>query len=93
MKVSIQVVRLAAVYEALGRNEKIEVEFHGGTVRELIDALVEKFGMNVQKALLKENGDFKTGIRTLLNGVIYPAETIMRAILKEEDTLVFRAPS
>ena len=93
MKVNLQIVGLAAVYEALRRNEKIEVEFPGKTVRELIDALVGEFGTNVRKALLNENGDFNAGIRVLLNGVIYPVETIMRAILKEEDTLIFQAPS
>jgi hypothetical protein len=93
MKVNVQVVGLAAVCEALRRNEKIEAEFPGKTVRELIDALVGEFGTDVRKALLNENGDFNAGIRVLLNGVIYPVETIMRAILKEGDTLIFRAPS
>jgi molybdopterin converting factor small subunit len=93
MKVNVQVVGLATVYEALRRNEKIEVEFPGKTVKELIDVLVGEFGTNVRKALLNENDDFNTGIRTHLNGVIYPVETIMRAILKEGDTLIFKAPS
>jgi molybdopterin converting factor small subunit len=93
MKVNVQIVGLNAVYEALRRNEKIEVEFPGKTVRELIDALVEEFGRNVRKALLNEKGGFKVGIRILVNGVIYPVETIMRAILKAGDTLVFKAPS
>ena len=93
MKVNVQVVGLATVYEALRGNEKIEVEFSGNTVRELIDVLVGEFGANVRKALLNENGDFKVGIRVLLNGVIYPVETIMRAILKAGDTLLFKVPS
>jgi molybdopterin converting factor small subunit len=93
MKVNVQVVRLATVYEALGKNEKIEVEFPGETVRELIDVLVGRFGTNVRKALLKENGDFNPRIRVLVNGVIYPTENCMRAALKSGDTLVFRAPS
>ena len=93
MKVNLQIVGLAAVYEALRRNEKIEVEFPGKTVQDLIDVLVEEFGTNVRKALLNENGDFNAGIRVLLNGVIYPVETIMRAILKQGDTLIFQAPS
>jgi len=93
MKVNVQVVRLATVYEALGKNEKIEVEFPGETVRELIDVLVERFGTNVRKALLKENGDFNPRIRVLVNRVIYPTENCMRAALKNGDRLVFRAPS
>jgi hypothetical protein len=93
MKVNVQVVGLNALYEALRRSEKIEVELPGKTMRELVDALVEEFGTNVQKALLNENGDFNPRIRVLLNGVIYPVETIMRAILKAGDTLIFKAPS
>jgi len=93
MKVNVQVIGLTAFYEALRRNEKVEVEFPGKTARELIDALVGEFGTNVRKALLNENGDFKGGIRVLLNGVIYPVETIMRAILKPGDTLIFKTPS
>jgi hypothetical protein len=93
MKVNVQVVGLATVYEALRGNEKIEVEFSGNTVRELIDVLVGEFGTNVRKALLKDNGDFNPRIRVLLNGVIYPVETIMKAILKAGDTLIFKTPS
>ena len=89
----MQVIGLNAVYEALRRSEKIELEFAGKTIRELINALVEEFGTNVRKALLNEKGDFNPRIRVLLNGVIYPAETIMRAILKTGDTLIFKAPS
>jgi hypothetical protein len=93
MKVNVQVVGLTTVYEALRRNEKIEVEFPGKTVTELIDVLVGEFGTTVRKALLHENGDFNAGIRVVLNGVIYPVETIMRAILKAGDTIVFKVPS
>jgi molybdopterin converting factor small subunit len=93
MKINVQVVRLATVYEAMGKNEKIEVEFPGKTMRELIDALVEEFGTDVRKALLNEKGNFSPRIRVLVNGVIYPTENCMRAVLKNGDTLVFRAPS
>jgi hypothetical protein len=93
VKVNVQVVGLTTIYEALRGNEKIEVEFHGKTVREFIDVLVEEFGTNMRKALFNENGDFNPRIRIHLNGVIYPVETIMRAILKQGDTLIFQAPS
>jgi hypothetical protein len=93
MKVNVQVVGLMALYEALRSNEKMEVEFPGRTVRELIDALVGESGSNVREALLSEKGDFKVGIRILLSGVIFPVKRIMRVILKAEDTLLFKAPS
>jgi hypothetical protein len=93
MKVNVQAIGLPNLYEALRRNEEVEVQFPGKTMRELIDALMEAFGTNVRKVLLNENGDFNPRIRVLLNGVIYPVETVMRAILKAGDTLTFEAPS
>jgi hypothetical protein len=36
MKINVQVVRLATVYEAMGKNEKIEVEFPGKTMRDTL---------------------------------------------------------
>jgi hypothetical protein len=93
MKVNVQVVGLAMVYETLRGNEKIEFEFPGETVRELIDVLVREFGTNVRKTLLNENGNLKPRIRILINGVIYPTENCMRAALSNGDTLVFKAPS
>ena len=93
MKVNVQVVGLTTVYDALRGNEKIEVEFSGKTMRELIDVLVKEFGTNVRKTLLNENGDLKPRIRILINGVIYPTENCMRAALSNGDTLVFKAPS
>ena len=93
MKVNVQAIGLPNLYEALRRNEEVEVQFPGKTTRELIGALMEAFGTNVRKVLLNENGDFNPRIRVLLNGVIYPVETVMRAILKAGDTLIFKAPS
>jgi molybdopterin converting factor small subunit len=91
--VNVRTIELPNLYEALRRKEEVEVEFPCKTMRELIDALVEEFGTNVRKALLNENGDFNSSIRVLLNGVIYPIETVMRAILKAGDTVIFKAPS
>jgi hypothetical protein len=93
MKVRVEVSGLPALYEALKRNTVVEVEFQGRTVRELMAVLVVKFGSDVGKTLLNDKGDFKFEIRILLNGVIYPVETIMRAPLHDGDTLVFATPS
>ena len=93
MKVRVEVSGLASLYEALKRNTTVQVEFQGRTVRELMDVLVVEFGSDVRRAVLNNKGDFKFEIRILLNGVIYPVETIMRAPLRDGDTLVFRAPS
>jgi len=93
MKVRVEASGLPALYEALRRNAVVEVELQGRTVRELMDVLLEKFGSDVGKTLLNDKGDFKFEVRILLNGVVYPVETIMRAPLRDKDTLVFRTPS
>jgi hypothetical protein len=93
MKVTVKFIGLAPAHEALRKNKKRGVEFQGQTVREFMDVLIRKFGTNVRKALLNKRGDFKSEIRILLNGVIYPAGTVMRASLRDKDTLVFKAPS
>jgi hypothetical protein len=93
MKVTVKFIGLASVHEGLRKKGIRGVEFQGRTVRELMDVLVVEFGSDVRKAVLNDKGDFKFEIRILLNGVIYPVETIMRAPLRDGDTLVFRAPS
>ena len=93
MKVTVQVVELGTLYEAFRKKEELEVEFHGETVRDLIDVLVGEFGTDVRKAFLDERDNFKTGIRVFLNGTIYPVETIMQAVLKEGNRLTFQTPS
>ena len=93
MKVNVQVAGLATLYEALRRNKNVAVEFPGGTLGELIDALIRRFGTKVKKALLDQNGDVDMEIRVLLNGETYLTEDRMQTPLQNGDTLVFLAPS
>jgi hypothetical protein len=36
IKINVQVVRLATAYKAMGKNEKIEIEFPGKTMRDTL---------------------------------------------------------
>ena len=93
MKVNVQIAGLATLYETLRRSKKVEVEFPGRTLGELIDAMVRKFGLNVKKALLDKNGDIDMEIRVLLNGATYITENRMQVSLNDGDTVIFQAPS
>jgi hypothetical protein len=90
MKVNIEIAGLA-LYKTFGKNKKIEFEFSGRTLKDLIDAMVGKFGFEVKKFLLDKAGDVE--IRVLLNGTTYLSENRMQTALNDGDTLVFKAPS
>ena len=81
------------LYKTFGKNKKIEFEFLGKTLQELIDSLVRKFGFEVKKFLLDKNGIIDMDIRVLLNGATYLTENRMQASLSDGDTLLFKSPS
>jgi molybdopterin converting factor small subunit len=92
MKVNIEIAGLP-LYKTFGKSKKIEFEFPGKTLRDLIDALVKKFGFDVKRFLLDKNGDVDIEIRVLLNEVTYLSENRMQTSLSDGDTLLFKAPS
>jgi hypothetical protein len=92
MRVSIEIAGLP-LYKTFGKSKKIEFEFPGKTLKELIDAMVRKFGFEIKKFLLDKNGDIDMDIRVLLNGATYLSENRMQVSLNDGDTLVFKAPS
>lgn len=92
MRVNIEIAGLP-LYKAFGKSKKIEFEFPGKTLKELIDAMVRKFGSEIKKFLLDKNGDIDLEIRVLLNGATYLSENRMQTSLNDGDTLVFKAPS
>jgi len=92
MKVNIEIAGLP-LYKTFGKNKKIEFEFPGKTLKELIDALVRKFGFDVKKFLLDKKGDIDMDIRVLLNGATHLSENRMQTSLNDGDTLIFKAPS
>jgi len=92
MKVNIEIAGLP-LYKAFGKSKRIEFEFPGKTLKELIDAMVRKFGFEVKKFLLDKNGDIDLDIRVLLNSSTYLSENRMETSLNDGDTLIFKAPS
>jgi hypothetical protein len=92
MKVNIEIAGLP-LYKTFGKSKKIEFEFPGKTLKELTDALVRKFGVDIKRFLLDKNGDVDMEIRVLLNGATYLSENRMQTSLNEGDILTFKAPS
>ena len=80
------------LYKTFGKNKKIEFEFPGKTLQELINSLVRKFGFEVKKFLLDKNGDIDMDIRVLFNGATYLTENRMQTSLSDGDTPFLRHP-
>jgi len=92
MRVTIEIAGLP-LYKTFGKSKKIEFEFPGKTLKELMSALVRKFGFEIKKFLLDNNGDIDMDIQVLLNGATYLSENRMQTSLSDGDTLIFKAPS
>jgi len=92
MKVNIEIAGLP-LYKAFGKSKKIEFEFPGKTLKELIEAMARKFGFEVKKFLLDKNGDVDMEIRVIRNGATYLSGNRMQTCLSDGDTLIFKAPS
>jgi len=92
MKVNIEIGGLP-LYRTFGKSKKIEFEFPGRTLKELIDALLRRFGFEIKKFLLDKNGDIDLDIRVVLNGATCLFENRMQTMLKDGDILLFKAPS
>jgi len=88
MKVNIEIAGLP-LYKIFGKSKRIEFEFPGETLKELIGAMVRKFGFEIKKFLLDKNGNIDMDIRVLLNGATYLSENRMQASLNDGDTLIF----
>ena len=93
MKIIINFAGIPILYKTLGKKKEVEVEFSGGTLRDLMHSLVRKFGPPIQKAVLDEKGDIDMEIRVLLNDGTYLTDDRMQAALKDGDTLFLRGAS
>lgn len=63
------------------------------SLRELVDNLVRKYGMDMKKAILDRNGDIDMEIRVVVNEKSYLSGNRMETILNEGDMISFRGAS
>ena len=88
MKVHLELRLLPMLCRAVG-NEELEFEFDGGTITELIQALMQKFGRKAEEALTTKQAEFDTMIQIALNRKIWITADKHDTPLHEGDTLTF----
>lgn len=88
MKVELRLMALPALVRAIG-GKKVEVEFAGETVADLLDHLVERHGKAAREALLDDEGDLDSIIQILINEKQWITHDDLEVPLKDGDSVIF----
>ena len=86
MNVHLEIRLLPMLCKVVGK-EELEFEFTGQTVKELIEALIQKYGHKARDALLTKHGEFDTMIQIALNRKIWVTADKHDTSLNEGDTV------
>lgn len=87
MKVQLRLMALPALAKALG-GKKIEVEFPGDTVGNLVDHLVERYGHAAREALLDDEGHLDAIIQILVNEKQWVVHDDLDVPLNDGDSVI-----
>lgn len=86
MKVNLKIL-LPVLPEAVG-GKKLEVEFAGETVNDLIEHLVARYGRKAKQALYDDEGKLDSLIQVLLNGEEWVSHDQLDTALQDGDSLI-----
>jgi len=91
MRIHLDFKGVPILYKTLNKKKEIDVDWTPvrGTVNELVDFLVRRFGDTVKKAILDQKGEIDMEIRLVLNQQTYLVENRMETVLKDGDALAF----
>ena len=90
MKITIQVLGLPMLSEAIGKREtELDLPGQPVTVQRVLDHLVGQFGPSVRKALYDQKGVLNPIIQIALNGKTFIPSDRLGTSLKGGDTLTF----
>ena len=87
MKVKLQLMALPALARAMG-GKKLEVDFPGEKVADLIDYLVREYGRAAREALLDDEGKVDPIIQILVNEKEWVVHDELDVPLKEGDSVI-----
>ena len=88
MKIQVEFFGFPAILDVVGR-EKLELEFSGETVKDVIEELIKRYGKTVRAAFYDAQGNFDLMIQIALNGNFFIAVDKHDTSLNEGDTVMF----
>jgi molybdopterin converting factor small subunit len=88
VKVELRLMALPALARAIG-GKKVELDFPGDTVADLLDHLVQQYGDAARDALLDDEGRLDSIIQILVNEKQWVIHDELEVPLKDGDSVVF----
>jgi MoaD family protein len=88
VKVNLRLMALPALAKAIG-GKKVEVDFPGDTVADLLNHLVQQYGDPAREALLDEEGHLDSIVQILVNEKQWIIHDELEVPLKDGDSVVF----
>ena len=67
MKINLQIEGLPALYKIFNRKKKLDFEFSGNTLQDVIDGLIKKYGQKVKEILLDKKNEVDIEYRVVVN--------------------------
>ena len=89
MKVHLSFKGMAMLHKTFGKQKEVDLEFRGTMLADLLKALVIKYGLPMQNALLNASGDLDAEVRVTLNDD-FLSDNRMAVTLHDGDTVTFR---
>jgi molybdopterin converting factor small subunit len=88
VKVELRLMALPALARAIG-GKKVELDFPGDTVADLLDHLVQQYGDAARDALLDDEGRLDSIIQILVNEKQWVIHDELQVPLNDGDSVVF----
>jgi molybdopterin converting factor small subunit len=88
MKINVEFLALPTVSDVIG-GKRLEVNFQGETVKDMIDKLIKRYGKKVRDAFYDAEGNLDIMIQITLNEKSLVTLDKWNAPLKEGDSLIF----
>ncbi len=79
---------LPVLPEAIGRR-KLQVDFSGETVDDLIEYLIRRYGRKAKQALYDRSGELDPVVQILLNGERWVTHDRLDTVLHDGDDVMF----
>ena len=87
MRVELRLMALPALAKVVG-GKRVEVDFAGDTVADLVNHLVQQYGPAAREALLDEDGNLDDIIQILINEQQWVVHDDLDTSLKEGDSVI-----
>lgn len=88
MKINVEFLGLPSLTKAIGA-KRVELDLNNGTLGNVLDSLVTKFGRHVKEALFDRENKLDISIQVLLNGKEWLSRDRRDINLNEGDALTF----